>query len=86
VTKTVPVRKEKAVLESEPITEGNVDAATDGPVISDEEHEVVLNEEEVVGALRAYMAEQEQDPLLRLHLRDRAMARRQQRWLKRSRR
>jgi len=48
VTKTVPVRKEKAVLEREPITEGNVDAATDGPAISDEEHEVTLSEEEVV--------------------------------------
>jgi uncharacterized protein (TIGR02271 family) len=48
VTKTVPVQKEKAVLEREPITEGNVDAAMDGPAISDEEHEVVLNEEEVV--------------------------------------
>jgi uncharacterized protein (TIGR02271 family) len=48
VTKTVPVRKEKAVLEREPITEGNVDAAMDGPAISDEEHEVVLSEEEVV--------------------------------------
>jgi uncharacterized protein (TIGR02271 family) len=48
VTKTVPVRKEKAVLEREPITEGNVDAAMDGPAISDEEHEVTLSEEEVV--------------------------------------
>jgi uncharacterized protein (TIGR02271 family) len=48
VTQTVPVQKEKAVLEHEPITEGNVDAATSGPAISDEEHEVVLNEEEVV--------------------------------------
>jgi uncharacterized protein (TIGR02271 family) len=48
VTKTVPVRKEKAVLEREPITEGNVDAALDGPAISDEEHEVTLSEEEVV--------------------------------------
>jgi uncharacterized protein (TIGR02271 family) len=48
VTKTVPVRKEKAVLEREPITDANVDAATDGPDISDEEHEVVLSEEEVV--------------------------------------
>jgi uncharacterized protein (TIGR02271 family) len=48
VTKTVPVRKEKAVLEHEPITEDNVDAATSGPDISDEEHEVVLSEEEVV--------------------------------------
>src|SRR5215218_2383719 len=48
VTQTVPVRKEKAVLEREPITEGNVDDAMDGPAISDEEHEVTLSEEEVV--------------------------------------
>jgi uncharacterized protein (TIGR02271 family) len=48
VTQTVPVRKEKAVLEREPITEGNVDQALDGPAISDEEHEVTLSEEEVV--------------------------------------
>ena len=48
VTQTVPVRKEKAVLEREPITEGNVDQALDGPAISDEEHEVVLSEEDVV--------------------------------------
>jgi uncharacterized protein (TIGR02271 family) len=48
VTKTVPVRKEKAVLEREPITKGNVDDAMDGPAISDEEHEVTLSEEEVV--------------------------------------
>jgi uncharacterized protein (TIGR02271 family) len=48
VTKTVPVRKEKAVLEREPIDEGNVDDAMDGPAISDEEHEVTLSEEEVV--------------------------------------
>ena len=48
VTKTVPVRKEKAVLEREPITEGNVDDAMDGPAISNEEHEVTLSEEEVV--------------------------------------
>jgi uncharacterized protein (TIGR02271 family) len=48
VTQTVPVRKEKAVLERELITDANVDAAMSGPEISDEEHEVVLNEEEVV--------------------------------------
>jgi uncharacterized protein (TIGR02271 family) len=48
VTKTVPVRKEKAVLETEPITDANVDAATSGKDISEEEHEVVLSEEEVV--------------------------------------
>lgn len=47
-THTVPVRKERAVIEREPITEGNVDAATDGPIISEEEHEVVLREERPV--------------------------------------
>jgi uncharacterized protein (TIGR02271 family) len=47
-TVTVPVEKEKAVLEREPVTEGNADAALDGPAISEEEHEVVLNEERVV--------------------------------------
>jgi uncharacterized protein (TIGR02271 family) len=46
-THTVPVRKEKAVLEREPITEANVGDATSGPDLSDEEHEVVLNEEHV---------------------------------------
>jgi uncharacterized protein (TIGR02271 family) len=48
VTKTVPVRKEMATLETEPITDGNVDAATSGKDISEEEHEVVLSEEQVV--------------------------------------
>jgi uncharacterized protein (TIGR02271 family) len=48
VTTTVPVRKEKAVLETEPITDANVDAAISGKDISEEEHEVVLSEEEVV--------------------------------------
>jgi uncharacterized protein (TIGR02271 family) len=47
-THTVPVRKEKAVLEREPITDANVGEATSGPDISEEEHEVVLSEEEVV--------------------------------------
>jgi len=47
-TVTVPVRKEKAVLEREPITEGNVGNATSGADLSDEEHEVVLSEERVV--------------------------------------
>ena len=45
---TVPVKKERAVVETEPITEGNVGAATDGPAISEEEHEVVLEEERPV--------------------------------------
>jgi uncharacterized protein (TIGR02271 family) len=47
-TVTVPVRKERAVVETEPITDANIDAATDGPTISEEEHEVVLSEERPV--------------------------------------
>jgi uncharacterized protein (TIGR02271 family) len=48
VTTTVPVTKERAVVEREPITDGNVDQALEGPAISEEEHEVVLNEERPV--------------------------------------
>ena len=48
VTQTVPVRREEVRLERESITDGNVGAATDGPAISEEEHEVVLHEEEPV--------------------------------------
>jgi len=48
VTKTVPVRREEVRVEREPITEANADAALDGPTISEEEHEVVLHEEEPV--------------------------------------
>jgi uncharacterized protein (TIGR02271 family) len=48
VNVTVPVTKEKAVIEREPVTDSNVDQALDGPAISEEEHEVVLNEERVV--------------------------------------
>jgi stress response protein YsnF len=42
------VRREKARLEREPITNANIDAATSGPDISEEEHEVILWEEEPV--------------------------------------
>ena len=45
VTETVPVTRERAVLEREPITDANIGAATSGPDISEEEHEVVLTEE-----------------------------------------
>jgi stress response protein YsnF len=45
VSETVPVTKERAVVQSEPITDGNVGNATSGPAISEEEHEVVLREE-----------------------------------------
>jgi uncharacterized protein (TIGR02271 family) len=48
VTKTVPVKREKARLEREPITDANAGQALDGPDISEEEHEVVLREEEPV--------------------------------------
>jgi len=44
-THTVPVRKERAVLETEPITDANIGDALEGPAISEEEHEVVLHEE-----------------------------------------
>ena len=45
VTTTVPVQREEVRIEREPITDGNVDQALDGPAISEEEHEVVLHEE-----------------------------------------
>jgi len=48
VQQTVPVQHEEVRLEREPITDANVDRATAGPDISDEEHEVVLHEEEPV--------------------------------------
>jgi uncharacterized protein (TIGR02271 family) len=48
VTTSVPVAKERAVVEREPITGGNIDQALEGPAISEEEHEVVLNEERPV--------------------------------------
>ena len=53
VQQTVPVQREEVRVEREPISEGNVDAAMDGPAISEEEHEVVLHEEEVVTDKRA---------------------------------
>jgi uncharacterized protein (TIGR02271 family) len=48
VQQTVPVQREEVRIEREPITNENADAATGGPEISDEEHEVVLHEDEVV--------------------------------------
>ena len=45
VTQTVPVSHEEVRVEREPITDANVGRATDGPAISEEEHEVVLHEE-----------------------------------------
>jgi uncharacterized protein (TIGR02271 family) len=48
VTKTVPVQREEVRIEREPITDANRGDALDGPAISEEEHEVVLHEDEVV--------------------------------------
>jgi uncharacterized protein (TIGR02271 family) len=45
VTQTVPVQREEVRVEREPITDANIDNATDGPAISEEEHEVTLHEE-----------------------------------------
>jgi len=46
-TVTVPVRRERVEVIREPITDANRDAATSGPDLSEEEHEMVLNEEEI---------------------------------------
>ena len=48
VEETVPVRRETARVEREPITDANVDDATSGPEITESEHEVTLHEEEPV--------------------------------------
>jgi uncharacterized protein (TIGR02271 family) len=53
VEQTVPVQREEVRVEREPISDANVGDATAGPAISDEEHEVVLHEEEVVTEKRA---------------------------------
>ena len=52
VTETVPVRREEVRVEREPITDANRDEALAGPEISEDEHEVVLHEEEVVAEKR----------------------------------
>jgi uncharacterized protein (TIGR02271 family) len=48
VDETVPVKRETAKVEREPITDENVDDAMGGPEISESEHEVTLLEEEPV--------------------------------------
>lgn len=48
VQTTVPVQREEVRVEREPITDENVDRSMSGPEISEEEHEVVLHEEEPV--------------------------------------
>jgi uncharacterized protein (TIGR02271 family) len=48
VSQTVPVQREEARVEREPITDANIDAAMAGPDISEAEHEVTLHEEQPV--------------------------------------
>ncbi len=48
VSTTVPVSREEVRVEREPITDGNVGSALDGPAISEEEHEVTLHAERPV--------------------------------------
>ena len=52
-TVTVPVQREEVRVEREPITDANLDHATSGPAISEEEHEVTLHEETPVVDKRA---------------------------------
>ena len=52
VTQTVPVKREEVRVEREPITDANIDDATSGPELSEEEHEVVLHSEEPVAEKR----------------------------------
>ena len=47
VSATVPVQREEARIEREPITEANRDAAMRGGDLTEEEHELTLSEEEV---------------------------------------
>jgi uncharacterized protein (TIGR02271 family) len=54
---TVPVTREEVRVEREPITEANYDKAMDGPDLSEEEHEVVLNEERPVVTTEAVPVE-----------------------------
>ncbi len=48
VSETVPVTREEARIEREPITDSNVGDATSGPAFSEDEHEVTLTEERPV--------------------------------------
>jgi uncharacterized protein (TIGR02271 family) len=48
VQTTIPVQREEVRVEREPITDANAEQAMDGPELSEEEHEVVLHEEQPV--------------------------------------
>lgn len=54
---SVPVKKEKARLETEPITDANRGSAMSGAAITEEEHEVTLTEERPVVAKEAVPVE-----------------------------
>jgi uncharacterized protein (TIGR02271 family) len=54
---TVPVTREEVRVEREPITDANRDAALAGPELSEEEHEIVLNEERPVVTTEAVPVE-----------------------------
>ena len=57
VTQTVPVAREQATVTREPITAANMPQAMGGPAISEEEHEVVLQQEVPVVAKEAVPVE-----------------------------
>lgn len=54
---TVPVSREEVRLEREPITDGNIGDAVDGPAISEEEHELTLHAERPVVTTEAVPVE-----------------------------
>jgi len=56
-TRTVPVSHEEVRVEREPVTDADRGQALDGPAISEEEHEVVLNAEKPVVAKEAVPVE-----------------------------
>jgi uncharacterized protein (TIGR02271 family) len=53
----VPVSREEARVEREPITDANIDRALDGPTISEEEHELTLHAERPVVGTEAVPVE-----------------------------
>lgn len=59
-TVTVPVTHEEVRMVTEPITDANREAATSGPDISEEEHEVILHEEVPVVTMQTVAKERVQ--------------------------
>jgi uncharacterized protein (TIGR02271 family) len=53
VTERVPVQREELRVEREPITDENIEQATQGPDISEAEHEITLHAEEPVAEKQA---------------------------------